>query len=322
MKILSSLLLLFIGGVLMAQPDCTISDSLYNELDAQATQILLNEMVAGQTAADSPIEFDSSRRTQYLSALFAVHQLEDSPERDTVIDLLRIQPFPLMSTRSLRLFADTSLNWMVNLRAGNPSANPVLDSMLASHGLEVTDYDDFFILNSHRVKITSSQPLNTPALAEAFKAVMPELNFAEPDAAFGDGDNIEMIPVVPDGWRVRYSAGSGDCPSGCIFRTNYDFEVEPVCTQFEILQDGGTATRQVTVSPLGVYPVPFIDEITPLEINLLYTYQMFDVAGRMVKASLQEQRGAISGLGDLPAGWYVLRVRDQGGKNYQARIIK
>ena len=322
MKTVFSLFLLLASGLLVAQPDCNILDIVYNELDAQATQIILNEMVASGTAAGSPIEFDSTRRTQYLSALFAVHELENSPERDTVIDQLMVQPFPLVSTKKIILFADPSLPWMVNLRAGNPSGNSALDSMLTRYGVDITRYNDFLILDSHRLELTSTRHLNTPALAEAFKIAVPEHNFVEPESTFGDGNNIEIIPLLPEGWRVRYSVGSGDCPSGCIFRRNYDFDVESDCTGFEIQQTGGTATQQTAIIPLKVYPVPFTDEINLPETIIRYSYQIFDAVGRTAENSGSEQGGPITGLQGLVSGWYVLKIRDQKGKIYLSRIIK
>ncbi|WP_020569364.1 T9SS type A sorting domain-containing protein [Neolewinella persica] len=322
MKTVLSLFLLFTSSLLVAQSDCSILDFLYDELDGQATQIMLNEMVSGGTATDRPIEFDSTRRAEYISALFAVHQLESSPERDTVIDQLRVQPFPLVSTKKINIYADPSLPWMINLRAGNPSGNAALDSMLALYEVEVTRYNDFLILNSHRLELTSTSHLNTPALAEAFKIAISEHNFVEPVSAFGDGNNIEMIPVLPDGLRVRYSVGSGDCPSGCIFRRNYDFDVEPDCTEFDIQQTGGTATRQAAIIPLKVYPVPFTDEIHLPETFVNYNYQLFDAVGRNVKSSGEEQGGPIVGLTNLVSGWYILRIQDQAGKSYVARLIK
>jgi hypothetical protein len=313
--------LLFTSCLLVAQPDCTISDSLYNELDAQATQIMLNELVADNIASTSPIEFDSTKRAEYLASLFAVHQLENSLERDTVIDRLKVQPFPLVSTKKINIYADPNLPWMINLRAGNQSGNSALDSMLARYEMEITRYDDL-IINSHRVELTNTQHLNTPALAEAFKVAVPEHNFVEPEETFGDGDNIEIVPIQPNGWRVRYSVGSGDCPSGCIFRRNYDFDVEPVCTEFEVLQTGGTATRQAAAIPIKAYPVPFTDEIKLPETFINYTYQIFDAAGRSIKISGREQSGAIVGLQGLAPGWYLLSIRDQVGKIYMTRIVK
>lgn len=314
--------LLIVGALLAAQPVCTITDSLYRVLDGQAGQIIFNEMVSARTAAASPIALDSVKRAEYLALLFAVHQLTGSPERDTVIDQLDIQPFPFVSATFIELYADTSLNWMMNIRAGNPSGNSALDSMNALYDVSITGYNDFFFLNSHRVELTCAGPMNTVALAAAYKAAMPDLNFASPDQLIGDGDNIEMIPLIPEGYIVRYSVGSGDCPAGCINRKNYDFDVEPVCTEFDIQQSGGTATRRSAIAPLIVYPTPFTGEIHLPETIVRYSFELFDAVGRRVKFSATEQSGSVTGLHDLVPGWYVLRVRDQTGKTYLARVIK
>ncbi len=321
MKTIFLIFLLVATSLLAAQPNCTISDSLYQELDAQATQLILNELAAVGIATDSPVEFDATKRTQYIAALFAVHQLENSPTRDTVIDQLRVSPFPFFSTRDIFLIADTTFNWMANLRAGIPSGNQILDSLLTRYGLEVLRYCAWSSLSYDKVIFRSTSPLNMPALAEVFVTAMPYLDFAEPDATSGDGDNIEIISISPEGWRIRYSVGSGDCPAGCIFRRNYDFDVQPECTEFEILQSGGTATQQATILPLAVYPVPFTSEIYLPETIISYTYQLFDAAGRLVQ-SAGRQSGPIIGLYRLPPGGYLLKISDQDNQIYLSRIVK
>lgn len=124
------------------------------------------------------------------------------------------------------------------------------------------------------------------------------------------------------GWLVRYTVGSGDCPSGCIFRRNYDFEVEPDCTVFEILQSGGTATQQAAFTPLTVYPVPFTSEINLPEIIINFSYQLFDAAGRRIHGSPGRQSGSIAGLHGLRPGCYLLKISDQDNQLYLSPIVK
>lgn len=316
--------LLFATSQLSAQllAPCPITDSLYNKLDAQAAQIMLNEMLSSQTASDRPVELDSQRRAEYLSLLFAVHELENSPERDLVIDQLKIKPFKRISTRIIQLYADPALDWMANIRSGNPTGNQVLDSLVNHYNLEISNYSDQLILNSHRVDLTSAGHLNTRALAKVFLSAMDSLNFSQAQLFFGDGNDIKMIPLLPSGWRVQYSVGSGDCPSGCTMRELYNFDPVVLCTEFDIQDSGSNSTQLAAISPLRVYPTPFTEEIHLSETIVRYRYEIFDAMGRRVKQSATGQSGPVSGLGDLVSGWYVLKVRDQAGKIYVGRVVK
>lgn len=322
MNYISLFFLLFVGFALNAQSGCTISDSLFVDLDAQAAQIVLNELVVSNSANDGPIELDSVRRASYRAALFEVYRLENSPERDTVIDILDVEMFPYASTTIVDLYADPDFDWMVNIRTGNPSGLSALDSMMGRYGLEMTDYRSLAVLGLDVITLRSSTHFNMPALAEAFKVVIPSLTFSEPLTFGGDGDRVTIVPQMPSGWRVRYSIGSGDCPSGCIFRKNYDFDVEPVCTEFEVIETGGTSVRAVKNLPLTVHPVPFNDALNLPESISRYHYEVFDVAGRRVRASSVSQSGPINGLQLLKPGVYLLYVRDGKGEVHVARIVK
>jgi len=311
--------LLLISSALTAQV-CTITDSLYNVIDGQAKQILLNEMVANRTATENPVEFDPVRLTEYIALLYAVHELDNSPDRNTVIDQLNIQPFSEVSPHIVRVATDPDQDWMVNLRNELPSGNNKLDSLMAEYDLEVSR---FLLLSSfHVVDLITPRFLNTPALAEVFETTMDSLNFAESKPIVGDGDRIEMIPLFPEGHIVRYSVGSGDCPAGCTMRENYDFNVEPECTEFDIQESGSTATRRTLIAPLTVFPVPFSGELHLPETISRYDYTLFDALGRIVSATSTGRSGPIIGLESLPSGWYTLRVKDLSGRVYATRILK
>jgi hypothetical protein len=72
--------------------------------------------------------------------------------------------------------------------------------------------------------LTFCDNINIPFVVPEYEA-FPDVQYAEPNWAFGDGDNIT---VTPDGTTYRYEIvhGYGDCMSGCIYHDTWLFDVE------------------------------------------------------------------------------------------------
>lgn len=148
-----------------------------------------------------------------------------------------IQTFPRYDLRSVIVTLSPGASWARGWTTENmATGEPVLDALLQEYSLEkierIGDFDrsttDFFVLRF-------AQSLNTNPLAERIHAASGEIATASINGIGGDGNNIvRKTPDQSDGSRrYIFRRGSGDCPSGCIERTTWEYAVS---------QDGKTAT--------------------------------------------------------------------------------
>lgn len=123
---------------------------------------------------------------------------------------------------SVLVGADCSWPWMERLRSGDSvSGNEHFDEIMRRYHLRLNAYYAFSC--SHVLDVRSTEPVNTTALAKKF-ATVPTVTFAETNGVAGDGDNIEAYDMNGY-WKLDYSVGYGDCPSGCIYRHYWTFHV-------------------------------------------------------------------------------------------------
>src|SRR5207247_33965 len=106
------------------------------------------------------------------------------------------------------------------LRGGAlPTGNTQVAQLLDRFGLTLASFSfDVPVLRAR-------QPLNMAAVAVLFEGI-PGVLSAAPNGLFGDGDDVRAS-AAPNGWRLEYSVGSGDCPAGCLARHAWTFLVTP-----------------------------------------------------------------------------------------------
>src|SRR5882762_4451149 len=158
----------------------------------------------------------------YYNALVLVYNATALPARDTVVDVYRIHTMG-PATRSLLLQLLGNETWVQRLaRSEIPTGDPTVDTLLARYSLTV---GSVYTMQNGDLLLTLAppEPLNIQALAGPFHGITG-VRFAEPNNLVGDGNDMSGLI---DGSRVLldYSAGYGDCFSGCIARRFYHFAV-------------------------------------------------------------------------------------------------
>jgi hypothetical protein len=89
------------------------------------------------------------------------------------------------------------------------------------------------------VKVHYVQLLNVPGVERAYATLRPAI--ALPWFHYfrmGDGDDVR-IEASDSVWRVRISAGWGDCPSGCIHRHVWEFKYYRASGRIDKVVDSG-----------------------------------------------------------------------------------
>ncbi len=216
--------------------------ALYAE---DAAQLVLREItMEGAPAAASEVEFPVVMVEGVFNALLHVYNLRHQA-RDSVATLFRIHVFPATSTHEVVVEVNTRVGWVdAWLRGERLTGNAEIDDLVTRFDLHLTKVFSpapaatFVVLFSER-------PLNTLALADRFLGI-DGVEAAAPNQFAGAGNDIR-IQVQATSVRLTYSVGFGDCPSGCISRHNWHFDVH---------SDGTTRYRGTSGDPLVELSLP------------------------------------------------------------------
>lgn len=157
------------------------------------------------------------------NCLIRIYEERTIPARDTVMSIFRIHSFHSPEMHRLIVAGDSTKSWMREFRSGkNRTGYPPVDTLMDEFELSMGRY--YPSPPIHIVVLAARDPLNLEALGNLFQKI-DGVAFAEPDHWVGDGDDIRALSEV-DAWKISFSVGTGDCPSGCIFRRIWDFKVE------------------------------------------------------------------------------------------------
>lgn len=172
---------------------------------------------------DSPALADVEPPAALVASLYNALVRMDGfahPARDSAAG---IHTFPRPETREIMVRVDPAHEWANAWRAGEAqTGDPAVDHLVTTYGLAV---DRFYrwTIGDYAV-LRSADPLNAEALASRFRGI-PGILAAHTNGVAGDGNDIRAR-ARDDGWRLDYSIGSGDCPSGCIHRHTWSFLVD------------------------------------------------------------------------------------------------
>ncbi|MCU0453003.1 MAG: hypothetical protein MUE68_05050 [Bacteroidetes bacterium] len=172
-----------------------------------------------------------------LNGLTHLHRAVNLPARDSIVERYAIHTSASPMLHEVILYGlDTSCTWTSRLIArALPTGQPTVDSLFAAYDLTIKQV--FGIGPSRFVLLRSSSPLHVSALSRRFSGI-PCLVGAEPHGVSGDGNDISA-EAETDAWKITFSLGWGDCPSGCIYRHFWRFRVRSD-GRVEFLESGGS----------------------------------------------------------------------------------
>ena len=207
---------------------CDAPPAVTSFYTTEAKQLALREMLTDPFWEDS-INVPAELYKPILNALLAVYNATQYAERDSVVECFAIKAFPIPYPYSISVSTDTSVAWVKKLLNNiTPTGNAQVDQLMETYGL--TKASQFIFSGNAIFSIQSAQPLNCVALAKKFEPIVG-VNYSEPEGSVGDGNNI-IYSKLNDQITLVYSVGWGDCPSGCISRRYWKFNVLNCEVQF------------------------------------------------------------------------------------------
>lgn len=207
-------------------PDLTIDPYISKNYTEDARQLLFRMLQNGMvvTDKDKP-EFNQGEINKILSALQAVYNLK-TRQTDSIFITSRIHVYPHISLQSIVLQVNQSTAEGQQLLAHQPSGNTGFDNLMSKYGF--TFYGGITGLPSYGfVTIKAARSYNLIPLIMAYKNFSFIVS-AQQDGYVGDGNDITYAtsPSISAAIaRIDFAVKSGDCPSGCILRHGWRYDV-------------------------------------------------------------------------------------------------
>lgn len=276
---------------------CSAPDSIITKYTIDAQTLALRKIFRQNLPEKDSVYIPQSHTDTILKALLAVYNATDLPARDTVISMYNIHSFPELMFYGMTLMTSDSVWWAQQLRAGiTPTGNSDIDNLLTQYNFSVDYHMDLTLTHRIIFHLVTDTVFNMQVIANEF-AIIDSIQSVEVDHPVGDGNDI-VDSIYSDHVELFYSYGSGDCPSGCMSRRYWKFNVYFDCSVAFVGSSGDiwSSMKEVSEKQVSVYPNPFSDKLT-IEPNV--SYQLFDLVGREINRN---------NLSELPVGVYILKT--------------
>lgn len=200
-----------------------IPDSVLAAYRQDAAYLAVRTLHTDPVARITQVELPDTLLDAYLQALLHVYLARSIKAREAVVERYQIHAHASPAIHSLAVSPNPNATWAQAWWEGRSlTGNAAVDALMNAYNLTVENYHEF--LNGRRVAaLRTSHALNIEALALRFED-LADIGYAEPNGIVGDGNNIAGN-LLPDRLQLTYSVGFGDCPSGCIDRHYWTFEV-------------------------------------------------------------------------------------------------
>jgi len=208
---------------------CSAPDSIASKYLKDAHRLTLNRIQSkGFTYKDSahiPKQYSDTS----LRALLAVYNATTIPECDTVTKIFEIHTFPTLQMNSFSFDADSSLPWIKDLMQRNlNTSEPVFNTIMSTYNFSLVSATRYLWASYTTVKLISDSDYNLPVIMKQISALTGVIR-TYTGTIMGGGNSITQT-VYNDHVQLIYSYGWGDCPSGCISRRYWVFNVYYDCS--------------------------------------------------------------------------------------------
>jgi len=170
-------------------------DSTQTDIPDELIDILYNGLVQIATS--------DLRKARQVSREYRIHALAPDP-------------------REIIVYVNANTPWIAGWKKGeSTTGNEKADKLIDQFNFSLADYTE---LNSEILAtLRSNHAINGSAVGHLFEEINNVL-YAGPDYIIGDGNHIQVL-FFDDHLQFNFEYGFGDCPSGCINKHIWKFNV-------------------------------------------------------------------------------------------------
>jgi hypothetical protein len=210
------------GRQITAADDSKIPDSLKALFREDASILALRDVQSDPESKETLIILPPELLKFYYYGLIHVYNAFSLPARDSVIDIYKIHTFPNPQPHDLDLYIDSTKSWAHVWREGNRlTGNQQIDYLMQKYNLQFSRYYDFPW--GHSVALVSAEPINVFALGKKFELINGIFH-AGSNGYYNESYDIKS-KIGTNYLLLKFNIGWGDCPSGCIAKHYWEFQV-------------------------------------------------------------------------------------------------
>jgi|GEM_PF-2445454 len=202
-----------------ANIDMKIPPELAAKYKEDAHRLAVREYNTSTRNEEPQIKIPADRVSFFYNLLAKAYLLSEKDAEVPSIQGIHTFPNPNMSRIMVILEKDAEFadDWKKGQRM---TRNLHLNQIMSENGLKVSDCHETG--SGARCIVSTNQFVNTKELAFVLTSI-EGIKLAEPDGVAGDGNNIEWGSEGKNHMALKFSKGTGDCPSGCIYRKYWIF---------------------------------------------------------------------------------------------------
>lgn len=210
------------GRQFITPDDSKVPDSMRALFKEDASILALRDVQSDPESKETLIILPSELVKYYYQGLIYLYDTSSLRSRDSVIDIYNIHASPNPSPHDFYLDIDSTKDWARAWREGNTlTGNQQIDDLMQKYNLQISQYYDFSW--EHSVTLFSSEPINTSALAKKFELIEGVLHSAA--VGYFGGPHDITATIKTNYLLLKFYVGWGDCPSGCIARHYWEFQI-------------------------------------------------------------------------------------------------
>lgn len=206
---------------------CYCSEEIKELYSEDVNLILFREIYSNPDHPDrNNAVLNENKASLLLNAIQSTYDL-NSHNSDSIFNTYNIHVFPMLSMRNISLEVNPESDEIINLIAGEPTGNPVLDDLLSTYSFnEVTT--SFFYPDFTWITISSEESWNLIPICEELEK-FDFIHIAEQGGGAVGGGNDLNIEINGNDILLDFSIGWGDCPSGCIYEKHWIYKTTTLC---------------------------------------------------------------------------------------------
>lgn len=199
-----------------------VPDSILALYEKEAEILTARLIQADPKLSSSLIRLPNSLVQLFTNALIQVYNAGEIPARNLVIEQYNIAVFPNPATKNLYVKVDTTKLWVKKWLSGNISTGfNNIDTLVGNYHLSIKS--KIVLPTAAYFFLYAEESLNLSALCNLLDDI-DGINEAFPESLIGDGNNI-TTEIYENYILLTYIHGFGDCPSGCINKHYWNFNV-------------------------------------------------------------------------------------------------
>jgi len=303
------------------QSNCNATQVLQAYYDHDIKHLAVKRMFDLKSTNMDSITISERYQDTIRKGMAAIFNLTTLPERDSIFDKYCIhQAISNYLYTEIVVAVDKDYTWTQewkNLKT--ITGISALDKLISRYGFAVTRFSS---IATYAV-LTTNQIINIKPLCDSLETFAGVL-FAEPQAVYGDGDEI-IYTKIGNNRFYDFTVAYGDCQSGCIAEHTFKFKVDNNCSVsylgvFDKTSPGyalpkpincnistTSIRRPVAEESMRVYPNPTADHLL-IESVQKGQIELFNLQGQQVLSADLNSKTMRIDLSNLSNGIYFLKT--------------